>query len=120
MPQTAKRVFDQLSIRRVMNVLVAYRHLVELDSIRKGFFFEIFSQRRCDEIDFQTGNPGEMLQHDSIDGARSSAQRRKLVVEHEQPHHRTPDMRRKMYIGRLFASSKIRPTYSPMTPRVMS
>src|SRR5258708_2032837 len=104
----------------MMNVLVANGNFIQFDFFRERFFFKRFSQSGCKKVDFQSRESNKAFQHGLIDGAGATPQRRKFVVEHEEAHYRSPVTRRKMYIGRLFASSKIRPTYSPITPNVIS
>src|SRR6266508_4940207 len=104
----------------MVNVLVADRNFIQFDFFRKRFILERFSQGRCDKVNFQPGDSSKTFQHSSIDSPRSPTQRRELVVEHQQSHYRIPGARRKTYIGRRWASSKIRPTYSPITPNVIS
>src|SRR5437588_554183 len=104
-----------------MNILAVNRHFENANSLGEPFLLALPAQRRRHQIDFELRYLRELLKQRAIDCSSAATQRRELVIEHQHPHQRCPPLRRRTtYSGRRLTSSKIRPTYSPITPIVIS
>src|SRR5581483_6157623 len=109
----------------MVQILVIDRNLEKMDPFRELLLLVFLAQRGGNEVNLHLRKRGKFFQQRFIGRSHSPAKRRKFIVQHQDTHNIFINYVfritwRTTYMGRRFTSSKMRPTYSPITPIVIN